>query len=82
MIEDIVESLYELFRYIKDCTLLVLKHPHSANAVSDVLSKEFPENAPNIRDSHESLLKLYLNCDKVLLASKQTSGREMILIMA
>ena len=74
MVEDIVESLYILFGDIKDRALLVLKHSHSANAVSDVLSKEFPENAPDIRDSHESLLKLYLDSNEVFLASEQTSG--------
>lgn len=82
MVEDIIESLNEFFGDIENCALLILKHTHSSDTVDNVLSKELSENSPNEGDSLESLIKLEFYCDKVLLASQQTSSLECLFIMA
>jgi len=72
MVEDVVEPLDMIFGDIKNGSLLVLEHPHAADAVGDVLGEELPEDAPDIGDGHEALVELYLDGNEVLLPSQQT----------
>lgn len=74
MVEDVVEPLDMIFGDIKNGALLVLEHPHAADAVGDVLGEELSEDSPDIGNRHEALVELYLDGNEVLLAREQTPG--------
>ena len=81
MVKNVIETLDVLLRDIEDGALLVLEHAHSSDAGVDVLSEELSEDAPNVGNSHELLLKLDFNCDEVLLAGQKTSGQECLFVV-
>ena len=82
MIENIFKSLNVIFLDIKDCSSLVLEHPHTSDSIYDVLGQELSEDSPNEGDGLESLLELNLNGDAVFLSSEETSRMQGLLVMA
>ena len=82
MVEYIVESLEVFLSDVEDCASLVLEHPHSSDTVNDILSQEFPEDAPHVRYGHELLLKLNFNGEAVFLACEETSRGKSVLVVS
>ena len=71
MNENVFESLDEVFRNVKNGTLLVLEHAHAPNLVYNILGEVFSKDTPHERNRHESLLKFEFDCYEVFLAGEK-----------
>ena len=81
MNENIFESLDEIFRNIKNGSLLVLEHAHAPYLINNILRKEFSKDTPHEGNCLESLLKFEFDCYEVFLAGEKRTCMQGLLIV-